>query len=630
MARKSKRHTPKNVSVSRAHDEKSAKSANSSKSAKFASNKSHRSISSNPVAILDQFLHVHSKWALAIIASLFLIIGLGLFDAYIVPMADDATYITQPLDLIQKGIYPTYTSVFYTVVMAIPAALFGVNILAFKAMSFIFGAAGIILFYGFFKNRLPASVLFATLFIYATNYEIQFYNSALMSESFFMAFQVVFFGLALTIIDRFSDQKNSDQKNSASNADPRISDSNISTSTDLKAEITQRWVFWATTGLLFVLFSVTKNQALISALILALFFAIHKRFKIALFITGLFMIFRALYSFAIDAIFGATTVTGQFDTLLLKNMYDPSQGNEDLLGMVIRYGQNFNYYISDVLLRYLGIRADGVTLEPLGLFSIAFALLSVFFVIRSYKKNDYLTTFTGLYLMGMMSVVFISLQFHWKQDRQLIIFLPLIVLFVFNAFHHLARQKRSSLLNWGLLVLLVGIPMLQLRHLPDRWERNAEKREAFLNGDPIGGYTPDWQNYYRMSNWAVENLPEGSRIGVRKAATSFVFTGGKDQFIRIGASTKEPGDVVLQELRELGITHFMPCSLRLDPDAAVEGQIIGTLYSYLRAIYAHKPDAIRLVHTIETPVQTSPLASGQFRSASSLPEPCYLYEIVYE
>ncbi|MDR9447535.1 MAG: hypothetical protein RI519_07390 [Balneolaceae bacterium] len=567
-----------------------AKQSVAAKKTKYSSKSQPKAPIVHPLDRLDQWLSKHRLKAFIGIFIAFLITGIGLFDAYIMPIADDATYITQPLRLIEEGVYPSYTSVFYTVVMAIPAALFGVSILPFKAMSFIFGGLGLWLTYVFFKDRISATVLFATLFIYATNFEIQYYNSALMSESFFMAFQMLFFGLSLAIIDRYKD---SDLQN-------------------FKSDILQKLPYWSLVGILFVLFSVTKNMALVCAVILSLFFALKGKFKIAGYITGLFVFWRIIYSAFVRIVFGGTTVTSQFDTLFLKNMYDPSQGNEDVLGMIIRYWQNFNYYLSDVLLRYLGFREDGMMHDPLPIFSVLFAVFCVFFIYRSFIKKDNVYAFTGLYLMGLLSVVFISLQFHWKQERQLIIFLPLIVLFVFGVLHQFAQSTNKSAIKWGVLLVLVSLPVIQLRHLPDRWERNEFKREAFLANDPIGGYTMDWQNYYRMSVWAAENLPQGSIVGVRKAASSFVFTGGVDMFLRVGKSTREPGNIVLDELSQRGITHLMACNLRLNPAVAVEGQIITTLYTYLQALYNYRSDSITPLHRIgET-------------------EPCTLYQINFE
>ena len=71
------------------------------KQAKIAHKSQPKVPTTHPLDRLDQWLAKHRLKAFIGIFVAFLITGIGLFDAYIMPIADDATYITQPLRLIE-------------------------------------------------------------------------------------------------------------------------------------------------------------------------------------------------------------------------------------------------------------------------------------------------------------------------------------------------------------------------------------------------------------------------------------------------------------------------------------------------------------------------------------------------
>jgi len=49
-----------------------------------------------------------------------------------------------------------------------------------------------------------------------------------------------------------------------------------------------------------------------------------------------------------------------------------------------------------------------------------------------------------------------------------------------------------------------------------------------LKGNRYYGYSPDWVNFLRMSEWAAKNVPEGSLIASRKPSMSFIYGDGRD------------------------------------------------------------------------------------------------------
>jgi hypothetical protein len=46
-----------------------------------------------------------------------------------------------------------------------------------------------------------------------------------------------------------------------------------------------------------------------------------------------------------------------------------------------------------------------------------------------------------------------------------------------------------------------------------------------LSGNKYAGWTPDWVNYFKMSEYAAKKLPKDAVVACRKASMSFVYTG---------------------------------------------------------------------------------------------------------
>jgi hypothetical protein len=49
-----------------------------------------------------------------------------------------------------------------------------------------------------------------------------------------------------------------------------------------------------------------------------------------------------------------------------------------------------------------------------------------------------------------------------------------------------------------------------------------------ISGNRYYGFTPDWQNFLRMSEWVGENIPDTVLVASRKPSMSFIYSGGRD------------------------------------------------------------------------------------------------------
>ncbi len=538
------------------------------------------------LARVENWLEPRLKWVFGFALAIFLLIGFLLFDGFIIPMADDANFIVEASNFLKYGVYPSFSSVFYTAILAVPAFLFGFNVITYKLFSFVMASIGIWFFYKYFKQQFPHSVVLTVLLIIATNYGLQFYSSSTMSESFFMMMQYAFMGLLFFLMNKYAH-------------------------VDLSAKWKDLDVkFWAAFGLFLVLYSITKNILIVAPIIAAVYFLLSARYKLAAMIIGVYAVFRAVYTVFIKVVFGASSVSGQWETLLLKNYYNAGEGKENVMGLISRYIANFNHYISNDLLRILGWRAEGMPLTAMPLFSLLFFACVMGVLYYSFKHKHDKIFFVGLYLIGTISVVFFALQAHWMQDRMILVFIPLILVFLLSGLFEFVKTK-NSIWQVGYLCLLPLLFLVQLRHLPKKVSLNQPKLTAIMSGDIYGIYTPDWQHYLKMSKWTADNLPATSKVLCRKPNTSIVYADGKNIFEGLFRSTQESGDIVLANFQKQSATHLMVCNLRANPAQAVEGQVIGTTHSYLRSIYEYDPAKLVQVHTIGNT------------------EPCFLYQINY-
>ena len=101
-----------------------------------------------------------------------------------------------------------------------------------------------------------------------------------------------------------------------------------------------------------------------------------------------------------------------------------------------------------------------------------------------------------------------------------------------------------------------------------------------IKGDPSYGYTPDWQNYIKMTNWCAKEFPnKTNQIAVRKAPMSFIFSGGKE-FYGIYSAPTQNADSLLMPLKASNVNYLMLSELRINPSMYIENQFINTMHRY--------------------------------------------------
>lgn len=497
------------------------------------------------------------------------------FNARISEAHDDALYLEGGWRYINEfpNYFYTQNAPLYPMVLALLIKLFGFKLILFKLFSSLFNLLGFVLFYKALKGRIPAVVFIPVAVFQAVNHLIIYYASMTFTEAFYFFLQGLFFFYAVKIID--SVQKDGLQ---------------------LKPQLK----LWLLFGLSMFLISTAKSSAIVVIPAVMLFFFLEKKYKALGVSVGAYLAFKIPYELIVKLVWHAQNqFKGQSKILLQKDPYDVTQGNEDLMGFVGRFFENCNLSISKRFYQLIGWR-DETSLEVYGLItiiSIGIALYGFWKLIKDKNKTMLLLAlFTGAQLV----LSFIILQTKWDQPRITLVCMPvIIVLMLYAVYSFTIKPGFGQTIYFVLAFLMMGSVALSS---VKRGFKNLPVIQKNLKGDKFFGYTPDWQNFLKCSEWCADSLPENSLVISRKAPMSFVYGKGKKFFpvysvvFRDSETKMSNPDSALAFFEKNKVTHVMLASLRANPRDPAMG-IINTVHHIFYPVMEKYPQKLRLVHT---------------------------------
>lgn len=494
------------------------------------------------------------------------------FDVKISLANDDALYIESGAryakDFFAKESFYLANAPLYPTLLGLIIKVFGVNLIILKSFSILFFCTGIFLLFLAFRNRVPFLILIPALFLTAINFPFLVFASLTYTECLYL----LIIGLCFIITFKSFDKILGAEK------------FNIK-STFLPA------IMAGTTGFIFL---ITRNIAIVAIIPIVAYLVYRKKFIEAAIAGCAFVCWYFLYRFLVKLIWHVDQSQYEGQKLIFqKDAYNPALGMETISGYITRLIENSQIYISQRFMYVLGLRPTEVTENnvPVTLF---FILLIGWSIFLSFRNKQYVLLFTTCFFCTLLGANFIALQTSWGQTRFIMIYLPLILMSLFYILYHYGIKFSFTqfLYPFVFFVLLFTSTRLTLQNVSERFPVLVEN----IKGDPTFGYTPDWQNYIKMTRWCVQNLPnETKQIAVRKAPMSYIFSGGKEFYGIYGTPTQNP-DSLLIPLRQNHVNYFMPAELRANPDMYVENQIIGTIHRYMYYIQQKYPNAFEFVH----------------------------------
>lgn len=531
---------------------------------------------------LELWLEKHSDKLFSILLFCSTLFSLLLFDSKVSPGGDDSSYIERAWLFLHEGRFPYFQGPAYPVFLSLFVKFFGLNVIALKFFSVLCQFGFVWVTFLTFRKRIPYMVLFALLAFISFNNFIQYYASQTFTETFFLFIQSICLYIVFKIIDSI--------------------DNTLSWTESFKKNYL-KWIFF---GLLFTLLSISKSIAIVTIAGVVLYFVLNKNFKQAVYAIITFAILRFIYTLVASVLFGAND-TDQLEMMLRIDLYKPAVGHEGLGGMFTRFFANFNTYISLHMYRILNLRSfqyDASKILP-ALSYISTVILAVISFL-SYKRNKFVF-FSSIYLTVLCGGIFFGVQANNMQDRLLIIAMPLIFLVLFFGVYDLA--KRVSSLQY-IFILFAGIMLLvTIWKSGIQAKKNTIALKKNLSGDVYYGYTPDWENFLKMSKYCADSLPANAQVLSRKPNMSFIYSNGKKFPAQYWVTTTN-ADSVLLEWKKQNITYVLLPTLRMNP-AKNNGRFINTLHRMLQPVAEKYPQKLRLVKTIGTD------------------EPTYLYELKY-
>lgn len=520
---------------------------------------------------LDAWFERNDKkvfFALLFLSTLF---SLLLFDSKVSEGGDDSSYIQRAWDFLKEGKYPYFQGPGYPVFLSLFVKMFGLNVIALKFFSVLCQIGFVWFTYKAFVKRIPYTVLFALLCFISFNHFIQYYSSQTFTETFFLFIQSICIYITFKIID------------------------GIKKDESLLDGFKNNAVKWLLFGLMFVLLSISKSIAFVSIVGVVIYFALNKNYKQILYAIVVFAIIRIVYQLIATAMFGPAD-TGQLEMMLRKELYKPAAGHEDFGGLITRFFNNFNTYISLHMYRILNIRqVDTDARQILPALSYVSVIILGVFTFLSYRKNKFVF-FSSIYLIVLCGGIFFGVQAANMQDRLIIIAMPLIFLVLFYGAYALAKQSsvaQTLVVLFGAFMLLVTLGKSTVMA-----QKNTTALKKNLSGDIYYGYTPDWENFLKMSKYCADSLPDSTHVLSRKPNMSFIYGNGKKFEGQYWVTTTN-ADSVQMEWKAKNVEYVIIANIRMNPKKN-NGRIINTLHRMLAPFAQKYPQKVKLVKTIGT------------------------------
>ncbi len=510
--------------------------------------------------------------------------SLLLFDSKVSDGGDDSSYIERAWSFIHEGKFPYFQGPGYPLALSFFVKMFGLNVIALKFFSVACQFGFVWVTYLTFRKRIPYVVLFALISFISFNNFIQYYASQTFTESFFLFLQSICLYVTFKIIDA------------------------INNDSSLIKGFQENYGKWLLFGFMFVLLAISKSIGFVAVGGVVLYFLFTRNYKQIVYAIVMFLAFRFLYQIITTAEFGSNT-SNQLEMMLRKQLYKPQGGHEDFSGMIDRFFNNFDTYISLHIYRILNpvYKHDYAITDIVPPLAYITTVVLAVFTFLSYKKNKFIF-FSSIYLISLCGGIFLGVQAQNMQDRLIIIAMPLIFLVLFYGMYELV--KKYSMLQTVFILFASIMLLVTIGKSTVLAKQNATALKKNLGGDVYYGFTPDWENFLKMSKYCADSLPDSENVLSRKPSMSFIYGNGK-KFIGQWDSPENPNaDSVLMGWQKQNVKYVILPNLRMNPKKN-NGKIINNIHRMILPVYQKYRDKIRLVKTIGTI------------------EKCELYEIIY-
>ena len=522
---------------------------------------------------LEEKLNLHGNKifiGIALFSAIFIYL---LFDLKISIGHDDALYLEGGYRYATDffGYFYSANAPLYVLFLSIPIKLFGLNLFILKLFSVLFFLLALWITFRTFRGKIPYLVLFFTLIIFATNYAYLQYASLTYTECFFACVQALFLGFFFRLIYKMDEY-------------------NWST-------ILKTWKDWLWMGFWLWVIITTRSVATFAVFAVIAYFILQKKWwaiPASILSLAVFWIPWEIAKKVLWAGIETNQYASQGKTLTVAGQ-GVTTGSESLSGYIDRFFENTEIYLSARLWEILGFRPEnGPNSLGLTIFTIAIILLGLFFAFRNKNKS---LLFTILYFGTLLAGTFVMLQTFWGQARLVMVYMPYIIMATFYGLYSLFNINGLKILQ---PIIFIPFLVIWLKGMDVTFEKAIKNQPLVarnLKGDKYAGYSPDYVNYFKMSEYCADSLPKDTWVAVRKAPMSFIYGKGK-LFYAVYDIPSQNADTLAALWKKDNVQYVILSPLRVNAEVYLENQYISTVHRYVGYIENKYPGTFELVKTI--------------------------------
>lgn len=452
---------------------------------------------------IENFFEKNIKYIFILSLFFTILFSFLVFNVRIHEGGDDSGYIEMGYNFIKGKSFPSWHGELYAIFLGILIGIFGLKVFILKLSSLVFIVLQLVFIYLAFKNKISSIILAFTLLITSTCYNILFHSSQTYSEAFYIFTQAFLIYLTYKYF---------------------LEENQINNSR--KLNIINYIIFGL---LLFICYNI-RNIGVSFTIAIIIFLLLQKRFLNIGYILTSFALFNILYQLYKKIVWNTSSLSffEQLNAILYKDYYNPSEGRENLTGMIIRFYENAKNYLSYHILSSIGLW-NPENLKYNIIPAVIITLVCLYALYISYKKNKYIF-FLCIYLFIAIGATFISLHQMWSQNRLIIIFLPIILITILYGLLEISKIKKLRFLFYLTFILFSIIFVRTISFTLKKAEENSTTLRKNLAGDKYYGFTPDWENFLKMSEWVSKNIPDSIKVASRKPSMSFIYGNGREFF----------------------------------------------------------------------------------------------------
>ncbi|HEY6951658.1 MAG TPA: hypothetical protein VI758_04580 [Bacteroidota bacterium] len=515
---------------------------------------------------VERFTREHPTSLLVGVLVVGLILALFLFDIKPSIGGDDTAYILQAHSLISKGILPVgFKSPGYPVLLAAFMLVTGMNVGWLKLTSLLFYLASLASCFSIFRRRLEPMLFFLVMVLCALSLLVLEYSHQTYSE---MAYLLI----ELWTIHFFWRREEDPARHGV------------------------RGIFII--ALLSMAGFYVRAIGATLPLAIGLWFLTQKQWKTALYF-GAFCVLLYI-PWKVAEFSQGIVLMGQASDVMMINPYNPALGRETVGGFVTRFLSNMIVHLNYMFPRalslpygeYLGV-ADG-TLFPnsMAFLGVLFSTVLLVGIWRALRRGPKEIRFLALYVVVYLVSIWLALQTLYATPRMLVPMVPfLLLLFLVGVYEVLHRmlstsQNRTPAFKGWFVFIGVCLLVSNVASVGGAVDDNLPVLKANLRGDEFAGFSPDWVNYLKASQWIANNLPKDSTgVICRKPELFQIYSGG---FYAYGTYTVESTipDTIVDHWKSWKMTHLLYDNF----------QWSGTLRRYVQPVAEKFPRMFELIH----------------------------------